>query len=61
LAVVTWRASRWVAAQVLLAGLVYPWVAGLDSDRAPLYLNICAAVLVAVTAWQLARRLRAGD
>ena len=48
--------GKLLAAQLVLYGAIYPVVAGLDSDRQPLYLNICALALLAFTAGQLAAR-----
>jgi hypothetical protein len=41
--------------QFLLFGVVYPCVAGLDSDRQPLYLNLCALTYLPFAAWLLAK------
>jgi hypothetical protein len=50
--------SNLSALQLLLFGIVYPAVAGLDSDRQTLYFNLSALVFLAIAAWQLSRRLR---
>jgi hypothetical protein len=42
-----------LASQLLLFGLLYPCVAGLDSDRQSLYFNLAALVFLALAAWQL--------
>ncbi len=46
-----------MALQLLLYGILLPCLAGLDSDRQSLYLNICAGIFLAFTAWLL---LKAG-
>jgi hypothetical protein len=43
--------GKWLAAQFLLFGVVYPCLAGLDDDRQSLYLNLCALGFLAFTAW----------
>ena len=43
--------GRWLAVQLLLAGLVYPCLAGLDNDRQSLYLNLCALAFLSFAAW----------
>ena len=50
-------AGRGLAVQLILFGAVYPCVAGLDTARQPLYLNLCALGLLLFTAWLLKRRL----
>ncbi|HTS17445.1 MAG TPA: hypothetical protein VMP11_07725 [Verrucomicrobiae bacterium] len=62
-AVIAWTITRIVAGlpgkllavELVLFGILYPSVAGLDADRQMLYLNVCAAVLLVVTTWQLVR------
>jgi hypothetical protein len=49
--------SNLLALQLLLFGIIYPAVAGLDSDRQTLYFNLSALVFLAIAAWQLSRRL----
>ena len=49
--------GKWLAVLLLLFGLVYPSVAGLDWDRQSLYLNLCGLVFLAGTAWLLVKRL----
>ena len=51
------REGRWLALQLLLYGILYPALAGLDPTRQTLYLNLCALLLLAGTAWQLAQKL----
>jgi hypothetical protein len=51
------RFSNLLAFQLLLFGIVYPALAGLDSDRQTLYFNLSALVFLALAAWQLSRRL----
>jgi hypothetical protein len=50
-------AGNWLAAQMLLFSIVYPCVAGLDSPRQDLYLNLCALVFLSATARLLLKRL----
>lgn len=49
--------SNLLPAQLLLFGIAYPAVAGLDSDRQTLYFNLCALVFLALAAWLLSRRI----
>jgi hypothetical protein len=49
--------GKWLSVQFLLFGVLYPCVAGLDSDRQPLYLNLCALIYLSFTAWLLVKRL----
>jgi hypothetical protein len=49
--------SNLLAFQLLLFGIVYPAVAGLDSDRQTLYFNLGALIFLAIAAWQLTRRI----
>jgi hypothetical protein len=49
------QAGQWIAVQFLLFAVVYPCVAGLDSDRQSLYLNLCALEFLAFTAWLLVK------
>jgi hypothetical protein len=49
--------SNLLAFQLLLFGIIYPALAGLDSDRQTLYFNLSALVFLALAAWQLSRRL----
>ena len=51
------QAGKWIAAQFLLFSIVYPCLAGLDSDRQSLYLNLCALEFLAFTAWLLVKFL----
>ena len=46
--------GQWLAAQLLLFGVVFPCVAGLDASRATLYLDLCGLVFLAFVAWLLA-------
>jgi hypothetical protein len=50
-----------LALQLLLFGILYPSVAGLDADRQTLYFNLCALTFLALAAWQLAGRLSRGS
>jgi hypothetical protein len=49
-------ASRLLPIQLLAFGLLYPCLAGLDSDRQPLYFDIAALSFLAIAAWQLTQR-----
>ena len=51
------RTSRMLAFQLLLFGIVYPCVGGLDEERQTLYFNVCAVVFLALAALQLVRKL----
>jgi hypothetical protein len=46
-----------LAGLFLLFGVVYPTVAGLDSSRQSLYLNLCALAFLSFTAWLLVKNL----
>jgi len=50
-------AGKWLALQFLLFGVIYPCLAGLDSDRQALYLNLCALLFLSFTAWLLVKNL----
>src|SRR5262245_61827069 len=45
--------GRMLAYLMLLFGIVYPCLAGLDSDRQTLYFNLSALVFLAWAAWRL--------
>ncbi|MGH7994497.1 MAG: hypothetical protein ACREDQ_13330 [Limisphaerales bacterium] len=47
--------GQWLAAHLLLLGMVYPCLAGLDGDRQSLYLNLCALAFLSFAAWLLAQ------
>jgi len=49
--------GKGLATIVLVCGVVYPCVAGLDSVRQPLYLNLCVLGLLLFTAWKLSSTL----
>lgn len=49
--------SNLLAIQILLFGIAYPAVAGLDSDRQTLYFNLSALIFLGIAAWQISRRL----
>ena len=51
------QTGKLLAAQLLLFGIAYPAVAGLDAERQTLYFNLCALTFLALAAWQLVRRL----
>ena len=53
--VVTSPASKALAFQLVLYGVLYPAVAGLDSVRQTLYFNLCTLTFLALAAWQLVR------
>jgi hypothetical protein len=46
--------ARLLAFQCLLFGLLYPCLAGLDTDRQSLYFNLAALSFLGFAAWQLA-------
>jgi hypothetical protein len=48
-------AGKLLASELVVFGVVYPVLAGLDADRQALYLNVGAALWLALTAWQLRR------
>ncbi len=52
--------GRLLAVQWLLFGIVYPCVAGLDSERQSLYFDLAALVFLAAAAWQLMQRFYGG-
>jgi hypothetical protein len=45
-----------LALQFLLFGILYPCLAGLDSDRQSTYFDLSALIFIGLTAWQLVRR-----
>ncbi len=49
--------GRLLALQLLLFGILYPSVAGFDTERQTLYFNLCGLAFLALAAWQLFRRL----
>jgi hypothetical protein len=51
--VVSGLPGKLLAVELVLFGILYPSLAGLDADRQTLYLNLCAAVLLVVTTWQI--------
>lgn len=51
------QAGRWIAAQFLLFGFIYPCVAGLDDSRQALYLDLCALEFLSFTAWLLVKNM----
>ena len=51
------QAGKCIAAQFLLFSIIYPCLAGLDSDRQSLYLNLCALEFLAFIAWLLVKYL----
>jgi hypothetical protein len=50
-------AIKLLALKFLTVGILYPCVAGLDSDRQSLYLNLCAVGFLGFTAWILFARV----
>jgi hypothetical protein len=48
--------ARFLAAQLLLFGLLYPCVAGLDPSRQSLYFNLSAVAFLALAGWQMLSR-----
>jgi hypothetical protein len=51
--VVPGATGKLMARQMLLFGLLLPCLAGLDSDRQALYLDLCAGIFLAFITWQL--------
>ena len=49
--------GQWLAAQLLLLGIVFPCLAGLDSSRQILYLNLCGLIFLGFIAWLLVKQL----
>ena len=49
--------GKWVAFQLLLFGIAYPCLAGLDSARQTLYLNLCCVVFLSCVTRLLVKRL----
>lgn len=47
--------GKWLAGQFVLFAAVYPCLAGLDSDRQSLYLNLCALTFLCFTAGLLGK------
>jgi hypothetical protein len=47
------QAGRWLAAQMLLLGIVYPCLAGLDEERQSLYLNLCTLAFLSFVTYLL--------
>jgi hypothetical protein len=47
--------GKWLSGQLLLFGILYPTIAGLDPERQTLYFNICAVIFLGVAAWLLLR------
>lgn len=52
------QTGNYLAALLLVFGLIYPTAAGLDAERQSLYLNVCGFLFLAFTARQLADELR---
>ena len=50
-------AGKWLAAQFLLFGILYPSLAGLDKDRRSLYLNLSALAFLAFITHLLVKRM----
>jgi hypothetical protein len=59
--IVSGATGKILAAMLLVFGLLYPTLAGLDADRQSLYLNSCGILFLAFTAWQLADELRSSS
>jgi hypothetical protein len=55
------RIWRVLAVELMVFGVIYPSIAGLDSDRQTLYFNVAAVVFLALAAFQLACRLGGSD
>ena len=50
--------GRLLALQLIVFGLIYPCLAGLDPDRQRLYQNLCFVALLAFAAWLAARSIK---
>jgi len=50
-------AGRMLAVELVLAGLIYPCAAGMDSDRQSLYMNLYGLLLLCTNSWLLYQRL----
>jgi len=50
--------AKLLALQLLLFGIAYPFIAGLDSERQSLYFDISALVFLTFAAGQLVQRFR---
>ena len=50
--------GRLLAFQFLFFGLLYPAVAGLDTDRQTLYFNLSALLFLSLGAWQILRKIQ---
>ncbi len=46
-----------LAGQFLIFGIVYPCLAGLDSDRQSLYFDLSAVLYLVMAAWLLLRKV----
>ncbi len=55
--VVPGNTGKLMARQMLLFGILLPCLAGLDSDRQSLYLDLCAGIFLAFITWQLVSQL----
>jgi hypothetical protein len=55
------NSAKLLALQLLLFGIAYPCMAGLDSDRQPLYFDISALVFLTFAAGQLVQRFRTAN
>jgi len=53
--------GQWLAAQLLLLGIVFPCLAGLDSSRATLYLDLCGLLFLGFITWLLVKRAEQPD
>jgi hypothetical protein len=48
--------GKLVGLELLLFGLVYPYLSALNADRETLYLNVCAFIFLAIAAWMIVQR-----
>src|ERR1039457_4121592 len=51
--------AKLVSLELLLFGVIYPCLAGLDADHETLYLNISAFIFLAIAAWMVVQRMGA--
>ncbi|HLX94727.1 MAG TPA: hypothetical protein VKU37_03195 [Verrucomicrobiae bacterium] len=49
------QTGKWLAAQFLILGVIYPCLTGLDGDRQSLYLNLSAVAFLALATWLLVK------
>jgi hypothetical protein len=55
------HAGKIICAELILFGLVYPCLAGMDSDRQTLYLNLAGLLFLMIAAWLFTNRIRSAE